>query len=127
MEDKASYEGSNIDAITSLFKLQQLINERTQLAADSSSCNDLIFTLQLNLVMESGVQPSLHPDCHHQITYAKFNPLTPPCVREIWHYVKANVDHTRKAINEFPWERKFENNSMDEKVNIFNATIKNTV
>ena len=99
MEDKASYEGSNIDAITSLFKLQELINERTQLAADSSSCNDLIFTLQPNLVMESGVQSSLHPDCHPQITYTKFNLLSPPCEREIWHSVKANVDHTRKAIN----------------------------
>ena len=38
---------------------------------------------------------------------------------------KTNVDHIRKAINEFPWERSFENNSVNETVNIFNATIKN--
>ena len=49
----------------------------------------------------------------------------PPFEREIWHYEKANVDHIRKAITEFPWERKFENNSVDEKVNIFNPNIEN--
>ena len=71
--NKTSYEGSKIDAITSQFRLQQLINKPTHLAADSSSCIDLIFTSQLKLVMESGVHSSLHPNCHHQITYAKFN------------------------------------------------------
>ena len=126
--DKTSYVGSKIDAITSKFGLQQLINEPTHLVADSSSCIDLIFTSQPNSVMESGVHSSLHPNCHHQITYAKFNLkiyYPPPYEREIWHYGKANIDHIRKAINEFPWERSFENNSMNKKVNIFNTTIKN--
>ena len=53
--DKTSYEGSKIDAITSQFGLQQLIIEPTHLVADSSSSIDLVFTSQLNLVMESGV------------------------------------------------------------------------
>ena len=35
---------------------------------DSSSCIDLIFTSQPNLVMKSGVHSSLHPNCHHQTT-----------------------------------------------------------
>ena len=38
--DKASYEGSKIDAITSLFGLQHLIYEPTHFVADSSSCID---------------------------------------------------------------------------------------
>ena len=62
------------------------------------------------------------------ITYAKFNlkiHCSSPYEREIWHYGKANVDHIRKAINEFPWEIKFENNNVNDKVHIFNATIKN--
>ena len=123
-----TYECSKIDAVTSQFGLQQLINEPTHLVANSSSCIDLIFTSQPNLVMESGVHSSLHPNCHHQITYAKFNlkiHYPPPYEREIWHYGKANVDHIRKAINEFPWETKFENNNVNDKVHIFNATIKN--
>ena len=71
--------------------------------------------------MESGIHSSLHPNCHDQITYAKFNLkiyYPPPYERKIWHYGKANVDHIRKAIS-------FENNSVNEKVNIFNTTIKN--
>ena len=81
--DKTSYEGSKIDATTSQFGLQQLINEPTHFIADSSSCIDLIFTSQPNLVMESGVHSSLHPNCHHQITYAKFNLKIyyPPSIR----------------------------------------------
>ena len=71
--DKPSYEGSKIDAITSHFGLQQLINEPTHLVVDSSSFIDLIFTSQPNLVIESGVHSSLHPNCHHQVTYPKFN------------------------------------------------------
>ena len=109
--DKTSYEGSKIDAIASQFGFQQLINEPTHFVADFSSCIDLIFTSQPNLVMESGVHSSLHPNCHHQITYAKFNLKVyypPPYEREIWHYGKANADHIRKAINEFPWGRSFE-------------------
>ena len=58
--DKTSYEGSKIDATTSQFGLQQLINEPTHLTADSSSCIDSIFTSQPNLVMESGVYSPLN-------------------------------------------------------------------
>ena len=72
-----------------------MINEPTHIIGDSSSCMNLIFPSQPNLVMESGVYSSLHPNCSHQITYAKFNLKTyypAPYEREIWHYEKANVD-----------------------------------
>ena len=71
--DINSYEGLKIDTITSQFGLQQLINELTHLTANSSSCIHLIFTTQSNLEMESGVHSSLHPNCHHQIAFAKIN------------------------------------------------------
>ena len=106
--DKASYEGSKIDAITSHFGLQKLINGPTYVVADSSSCIDLIFTSLPNLVMESGGHSSLHPNCHYQVTSAKFSLKIhhlSPYKRETWHDGKANVDHIRKATNEFPWER----------------------
>ena len=57
--------------------------------------------------MESRVYSSLHPNCHHQITYSKFNLkiyYPPPYEREIWHYEKANVDHIRGSIDEFSWK-----------------------
>ena len=40
--------------------------------SNSSLCIDLIFDSQPYLVKESGVHPSLHPNCHHQITFVKF-------------------------------------------------------
>ena len=99
--DKTRYEGSKIDGITSIFGLQQIINEPTHVTGDSSSCIDLIFTSQPNLVMESRVHSSLNPNCHHQITYPKFNLkiyYRSPYEREMWHYGKANIDHFRRSI-----------------------------
>ena len=100
-QDKTSFEGKTIESITSQFGLYQLINEPTHLLENSSSCIDRIFTLQLNLVVKSRVYPSLHPNCHHQIVFAKFNlmisyPL--PYSREVWHYREANTDLIRRAI-----------------------------
>ena len=40
--DKATYEGSKIDAITNQFGLQQLIKEPSHVLTDSPSCIDLL-------------------------------------------------------------------------------------
>ena len=50
-----------------------MINEPTHILESSSSCIDLIFTSQPNLVTESGVHLSLHPNSYHQIIFAKFH------------------------------------------------------
>ena len=52
---------------------KQLIIESTHILQQSSSCIDLTFTNQPNIVMDSGVDSSLHPKCHHQIIYSKLN------------------------------------------------------
>ena len=72
--DNKTYEGSKIDTITP----QQLIKEPTNILTNSSSCIDLLFTFQTNLVMESGVHFSLYQNCHHQIIYAKIKVFYPP-------------------------------------------------
>ena len=77
---------------------------------NSSSCIDLIFTSHPNIVVESGVHPSLHPNCHHQIIFAKFNLniyYPPPYLREVWHYKEANADLIKRAINNFNREKLF--------------------
>ena len=102
--DINSYEGIKIDTITSQFTWQQLINKSTHLTK-SSSCIDLIFISQPNLVMESGVHSSLYQNCHHQIVFAKINLITcysSPCESEIWHYEKANADLFFRSIDQFP-------------------------
>ena len=71
---KTTYEGTRIDGITSRFELEQpMIHEPTHIIRERSSCIDLVFAPQLNLVVKSGVQSSLHQNCHHQIVFARFN------------------------------------------------------
>ena len=106
--DITSHEGSMIDAVMSNFGLHQLIHEPTHILNSSSSCIDLIFTSQPNSVMESGVHSSPHPNCHHQVVFAKFNLsilYPPPYERTVWFYEKANPELIRRAINESDWIR----------------------
>ena len=80
--------------------------------------------------MESGVHSSLHPNCHHQIAYAKFNlkiHYPPPYERETWHYDQANADHIRKAVDLFPWKKALRNLNTNDMIFLFNKTIKNII
>ena len=128
--DITTYEGFKIDGVTSDFELQRIIKKPTNIIGDSSSCIDLIFTTQPNLVLESGVYSSLHSNCHHHITFAKFNlkiHYPPPYEREVWHYQKANVDQIREAISQFPWDNCFANISVNEQVQLFTQIIHNII
>ena len=119
---RTTYEGTRIDRITSQFGLEQLIHETTHIT-DRSSCIDLAFASQPNLVVASGVESSLHQNCHHQIVFARFNlkvVFPPPYEREVWHFKKANVDHIRKAINGFQWEKSFQIRNVKDTVHLFN-------
>ena len=105
-----------------------MIKKPTHILDTSSSCIDLIFTSQPDLIIESGVNPSLHLNCHHQIIFAKFNlevVYPPSYVQEVWHYKDANTELIRRAINEFNWQRAFLNTNVNEKVDILNSTILN--
>ena len=125
-QDKTSFEGKTIESINSQFGLYQLINVPTHLLENYSSCIHLIFTSQPNLVVESGVHPSLHPNCHRQIVFAKFNLMIsypPPYSRHVWHYREANTDFIRRASSNFIWEKAFYNTNVNKKVSIFNEKI----
>ena len=128
MQNRVS--GSKIDGVTSQFGLHQIIKKPTHFIGDSSSCIDLNLTIQPNLVTESGVHSSLHANCHHHITFAKFNlkiHYPPPYEREVWHYQKANVDQIRQAISRFPWDNRFANINVNEQVQLFTQTIINII
>ena len=95
--DRTSYEVSKHDVLTWSHGPHQLINEPTLLGS-FSSCIDLIFSSQPKLVMESGVQPSLHPNFHHQLVFAKFDLsiyYPPPYERTVWYYNRVNADLIR--------------------------------
>ena len=94
------------EPLTTDVGLHQLISEPTHIMNDSKSYIDLIFTDQPNLVIESGVHPSLHEHCHHQIVYGKLsvsNVALPPYTRRIWHYDKADFVSIMKSIEMFRW------------------------
>ena len=92
----------------------------------SSSCIDLIFTWQPNLLMESGIHSSAHSNCHHQIIFAKLNLsifYPPPYKITVWYYEKANTELIRKAIDQFDKLRAISNVNVDEKVYFFTKTL----
>ena len=116
-----SPESTDIDSLT-LHGLQQLILEPTYLLPNSLSSIDLIFTDQSNLAVNSGALPCLHPNCHHQIIYCKFNlmikdPL--PYERFVWDYKHSNENAIAKALDQVDWNFSFFNKNVNEQVNIF--------
>ena len=50
--DKTSFNGSQIQLLTSKFGLSQIITEPTHILENSRTCIDLLFTSQPNMVME---------------------------------------------------------------------------
>ena len=85
--DITSQEGFRIESLTSFYSFTQLISVPTHILPNSSTCIDLIFVDQPNITRNSGVHSSLHPNCHHQITYLKINlkvDYPPPYERLVW-------------------------------------------
>ena len=129
-KDNSTTGGSKLRLFTSQFGLNQIINEPTHITKNSSTCIDLLFTSQTNLVIESGVHSSLYPNCHHQIIFAKFDLrifYPPPYERNVWHYKQANIELIRRAIDNFDWNRALDNVSPNRQVSIFNDTILNII
>ena len=128
-DDIDTVEGTRLESITSYYGLHQIINEPTHILPSSASCIDLIFTNQPNLVINSGVHPSLHQNCHHQIIFAKIdlNIYYPPPYRRLaWDYKKANIDAINLAIKSFNWENAFNGKDINSQVNLFNETLLNS-
>ena len=96
--------------------------------ANSSSCIDLIFTDQPSLIVDCGIHPSLHPNCHHQIVYCKLDlkiVYPPPYQRHVWDFKRANIDSIRKAIKMIDWHFMLLNKNVHEQVSTFNTTLIN--
>ena len=111
--------------------LTQLIHEPTHFFRDDCrpTCIDLIATDQPNIVLDSGVRPSLDPTVKHQITFCKVNfkiPPLPDFTRKIWHFNRARTDLIQRAITEFPWEARLRQNpNPNEQVGLLNQCVLN--
>ena len=121
-------EGLKLSSMSSSVGFTQLINEPTHIQSSSSSCIDLFFTDQPNLSVNCGVHASLHPNCHHQIVYSRFNLdiyYPPPYQRLIWDYKKADATKIRKALDSVNWERLFDKKNVNAQVLKLNETTLN--
>ena len=128
-------EGTKVDSLTSYHGLHQLISQPSYILAfiftlyhNSSSCIDLIFTDQPNLVNDCGTHLFLHPNCHHQIIYCKMDlrfVYSASYQRLIWDFKRANTDSIRKAIKMVDWLFMFLNKTVHEQVSVCNNKLFN--
>ena len=125
--DTQTNEDSQIDYLITCYGFQQLISEPTPILNNSFSCIDFIFTDQPNLITD-GTYPSLHPNCHHNITFRKVSLRTtypPPYRKLVWNFKRANILSIRKTIKMVDWQFMFLNKSTHEQVAIFNDIVMN--
>ena len=129
------YDGENnpcgleLQLLSNILGYTQLIKEPTHFQPNKlPSCIDLIFVSQPNLVVKSGVHPSLYKSCHHQIIYAEisFEVVLPPSYeREVWHYNRANSHLINRSIEMYNWEKAFSNIGIDDQVKLLNEILLN--
>ena len=81
--DKTTTENAKIGVAASKYKLHQFINISIHVLENLLFCTDLIFTPQTNLVQDSSVHSSLHPNYYHQIKTTRNMALR---AREHWTY-----------------------------------------
>ena len=78
--DKSNRVGIELDSITTSAGYSQLINEQTHFVNKTSSCIDLIFSSDLNITRNCGIEKTIHEKCRHDIIYGTLNFNN----REIW-------------------------------------------
>ena len=67
--DKENAERREISSLTSACCYGQIINQPTHITKESSSCIDLVFTTNPNLIRNTGVDLPLFDKCHHSLIY----------------------------------------------------------
>ena len=91
---------------------------------------------QTNLIVDSGVHPSLYCKCHHQITYCRYNltaeypppPPPPPPLpygRLVCDYKKTDIESIKQALILTNWHHLFLNKDVCQQVKIITDTLFN--
>ena len=122
-DDIDTIERTRLASVTSYRGLYQTINELSHILPSSASCIDLISTNQPNLVINSGVNPSIHQNCHQQVIFAQINIkvyYSPLYKRD---YEKANIDVINLAIKSFNQEKALNSKDIDSQMELFNETL----
>ena len=125
--DITNLNGTLIDLLTTAYGFKKLISD-TNILPKSMSCIDLIFTDKSNYVIDCDTHPSLHKNCHHQITFCKLNlkveyPPTYQCLA--WNFKKPNNDASKRAIELVNCNSLLSHKNVHEQNVIFNQTLMN--
>ena len=126
--DIDSKAGKELDTFTSTAGYTQLIDKPTHFFSGGCSCMDLIFCNNPELISEYGIDHSLFQTYHHNLIFAKINAKIPVPLaysREVWDYKNANAEGIQQSIDRFNWKKAFENLSINEKVDLLDATLLN--
>ena len=126
--DKSNTAGIELHNITIKSGHNQMIDKPIHYINESSSCIDLIFSSNVNLTKNCGVEQSHYEKCHHNIIYGTLNfniPLPPPYCRELWDFKSTNTKCIQKSINNVDWARAFQNQNCKEQCKILSETLLN--
>ena len=126
--DTKTAEGAQLEYLTLLYGMKQVLTEPTHILENSSSCLDLIFSYQTYLITDSGVHRTLHSKCHHQIIYSKLNlkiEYPPPYTCKIWYYNRYETKLSNYSIESFDWSKLFSGKNVHGQVELFNKTLLN--
>ena len=98
-------EGTEIDNLFSYLRLSQVISVPTNFEPNKSpTCNDIVFTDQPNLILDSGTRPSPDSYCHHQITAKLVSAYhRPRHTRERFGTITGPIAPLRRCRTTFPW------------------------
>ena len=125
--DKENAEGWEINSLRSACGYSQIINQPTDIAKESSSSIDLVFTTSPNLISKTGADLSLFDKWHHSLIYGIIDfkvPLSPPYIREVWDYKNANSSYIQSATSNTDWDFLFRGADVSKKVVILNECLK---
>ena len=128
---KISYEKPYLSILTGDFNarstiVNQIIIEPTHILENSSSCINLIFCSNSDLISNQSVHPSLCGNCHHQLIFGVFHfkiIYPKPYEQLVWDYKKADADMIKRSISMFPWKASFVDNNIDSCVQILNTSL----
>jgi len=127
--DISDYPGEVISDVTTSHGLHEIISQPTHFyPGKTPSCIDLIFCSQPNLLSDSGVLPSLLPQCHHDVIHAKIDlnvKLPPPHKRSMWDYKNADVTSIRESLSLIDWGRCIQNRDPFNQVEFLTDAILN--
>ena len=114
--DKETFEGRAIHSLTTSAGYTQLIDQPIHVINNSSSCINLVFATNPDIICSSGAKLSL---------FDFMIPLPPTCKRQAWNYKKANAECIRCSISSVDWKFLFQGTSGNQKVMIFNKHLMN--